>query len=36
MNSLRDAVRRRAHFRCEYCLLSEADAIVPFQIEHMH
>src|SRR5437762_9917044 len=35
MNSLRDAVRRRARFRCEYCLLSEADAIVPFQVEHI-
>ena len=35
MNSLRDAVSSRARFRCEYCLLSEADAIVPFQVEHV-
>lgn len=34
--ALRDAVRRRARWRCEYCLLPEAfAAVAPFQIEHI-
>ena len=32
----RNAVRRRAHSRCEYCLLPEASTpAVPFHIEHI-
>lgn len=34
--SVRNAVRRRARSRCEYCLLPECYAtVVPFQIEHI-
>jgi hypothetical protein len=34
--ALRDAVRRRARFRCEYCLLPEVFAIIkPFHVEHI-
>jgi hypothetical protein len=34
--ALRSTVRRRARGRCEYCLLSEADApVTPFQVEHI-
>ena len=34
--ALRNAVRHRAQFRCEYCLLPEAYApVTPFQIEHI-
>lgn len=34
--ALRDAVRRRARLRCEYCHLPEAHApVTPFQVEHI-
>lgn len=34
--ALRNAVRRRARLRCEYCLLPESLApVVPFQVEHI-
>lgn len=34
--ALRSAVRRRADWRCEYCLLPESIAlVVPFHIEHV-
>ena len=33
--ALRSAVRRRAHGRCEYCMLPEAHSPVPFQVEHI-
>jgi len=33
--ALRNAVRHRARFRCEYSLLSEAHApVTPVQVEH--
>ena len=32
---LRDVVRGRAKRRCEYCRLSEAHSILPFEIEHI-
>jgi hypothetical protein len=33
--ALEDLVRRRAGFRCEYCLLPEELASTPFQIDHI-
>ena len=33
--STRNAIRRRAAFRCEYCLLPEHVTTVPFHIEHI-
>ena len=34
--NLRAAVRDRAQFHCEYCLLPEEDAqVTPFQVEHI-
>ncbi|MBY0522118.1 MAG: HNH endonuclease [Gemmataceae bacterium] len=34
--SVRNAVRRRARSRCEYCLLPELHALLaPFQVEHI-
>jgi hypothetical protein len=33
--ALEDLVRRRARFRCEYCLLPEALASTPFQLDHI-
>lgn len=34
--ALRSAVRRRAGWRCEYCMLPESQAlVVPFHIEHV-
>jgi hypothetical protein len=33
--ALEDLVRRRAQFRCEYCLLPEALASTPFQFDHI-
>jgi len=33
--SLRAAVRERAHYRCEYCLLHEDDAWEPHQPDHI-
>jgi hypothetical protein len=33
--ALRNAVRRRARFRCEYCQLPEEYSPVTFQIEHI-
>jgi len=32
---LRDFVARRAHRRCEYCLLHEQDAFQPHQVDHI-
>jgi hypothetical protein len=34
-DALQDLVRRRARFRCEYCLLPEALVSTPFQIDHI-
>jgi hypothetical protein len=31
----RDAVAKRARFRCEYCLLHEGDAYLAFEIDHI-
>jgi 5-methylcytosine-specific restriction endonuclease McrA len=31
----RDAVAKRARFRCEYCLLHEDDAYLSFEIDHI-
>ncbi len=31
----RDAVAKRARFRCEYCLLHEDDAYFSFRIDHI-
>lgn len=33
--SLRSEVARRANFRCEYCLTSEADSVVTFEVDHI-
>ena len=33
--SLREAVRRRANNRCEYCLLAEEDAVFPHEPDHI-
>ena len=33
--ALEDLVRRRARFRCEYCLLPEALVSTPFQFDHI-
>ena len=33
--SLKETVRRRAGFRCEYCHLPEAIAELPFQFDHI-
>jgi hypothetical protein len=33
--ALEDLVRRRARFRCEYCLFPEAQANTPFQLDHI-
>ena len=33
--ALQDLVRRRARFRCEYCLLPEALVNTPFQLDHI-
>ena len=32
---LKETVRRRAGFRCEYCHLPEAIAELPFQLDHV-
>ena len=32
---LRKQVAKRANYRCEYCLLSEADAFFPFEVDHI-
>jgi 5-methylcytosine-specific restriction endonuclease McrA len=32
---LKDLVRKRAHYRCEYCLLPEGFSIVSFHIDHI-
>ena len=29
--ALRDAIRERAGFQCEYCLLPEAESFFPFR-----
>jgi len=34
-SALEDLVRRRAQFRCEYCLLPAALASTPFQFDHI-
>lgn len=33
--ALQDLVRRRARFRCEYCLLPESLVSTPFQFDHL-
>src|SRR5260370_23278145 len=33
--ALEELVRRRARFRCEYCLLPEALVSTPFQFDHV-
>ncbi len=33
--ALRNAVRERASFLCEYCLLLEAEAFFPFEPDHI-
>lgn len=33
--TLRAAVRERARFRCEYCLLHEEDALFPHEVDHI-
>ena len=33
--SLRAKVAQRAGFRCEYCLTSEADSVVAFEVDHI-
>jgi hypothetical protein len=33
--ALRDAVARRAGFRCEYCRLPEHWTSLPFQLDHV-
>lgn len=33
--ALEDLVRRRAGFRCEYCLLPESVSCTPFQFDHI-
>jgi len=33
--ALEQLVTRRAHFRCEYCLLPEALVSTPFQFDHV-
>lgn len=33
--TLRVKVARRANLRCEYCLLPEAYAMYPFEIDHI-
>ncbi len=33
--ALQELVRRRARFRCEYCLLPESLASTPFQFDHI-
>ena len=32
---LRDFVRRRARFRCEYCLFHEDDCAYPHEVDHI-
>ena len=32
--ALRDAIRGRAGFQCEYCLLPEAESFFPFEPDH--
>jgi 5-methylcytosine-specific restriction endonuclease McrA len=33
--ALRELVRGRAQFRCEYCLLHEDDSYAPHQVDHI-
>ena len=33
--ALRDAIRERAGFQCEYCLLPEAESFFPFEPDHI-
>lgn len=33
--SLRELVRQRARYRCEYCLLHEEDALFPHEVDHI-
>lgn len=33
--ALRKEIRQRAEFRCEYCHLSEADAFLTFEADHV-
>ncbi len=34
-DSLRRAIAKRADYRCEYCLSSEADSVNSFEIDHI-
>jgi len=34
-SELRAEVVRRANFRCEYCLLQEADGVFPHEVDHI-
>ena len=34
-SELRAEVARRADFRCEYCLLHEADGVFPHEVDHI-
>ena len=34
-SELRAEVVRRANFRCEYCLLHEADGVFPHEVDHI-
>ena len=33
--ALRQEIRQRARFRCEYCRLAEADAFLPHEADHI-
>lgn len=33
--TVRDAVRERSHFQCEYCLFPEAESFFPFEPDHI-
>lgn len=33
--SLRLIIAERSNYRCEYCLVHEADSFLPFQIDHI-
>ena len=33
--TLRDTIRERAGFQCEYCLLPEAESFFPFEPDHI-
>lgn len=33
--NLRNTVAQRAGYRCEYCLTSEADSVIAFEVDHI-